>query len=51
MRKNLLEVENVQNVKKTRIGDYRVIYYISDNAGFAELIDIGLRKHIYKKWD
>ncbi|MBR0472937.1 MAG: type II toxin-antitoxin system RelE/ParE family toxin [Methanosphaera sp.] len=37
--------------KKTRIGDYRVIYYISDNAGFVELIDIGLRKHIYKKWD
>lgn len=51
MLKNLLEVENAQNVKKTRIGDYRLIYYISDNNKFVELIDIGFRKNIYKKWD
>lgn len=37
--------------KKTRIGDYRIIYHISDNTNFVELIDIGLRKNIYKKWD
>lgn len=52
MLKNLLEVENAQNVKKTRIGDYRLIYYIvSDNNKFVELSDIGFRKNIYNKWD
>lgn len=37
--------------KKTSIGDYRFIYYILDNNKFVELIDIGLRKKIYKKRD
>ena len=50
MQKNLLKVENVQNVKKTRIVDYRIIYH-SDNTKFVELIDIGLRNNNYKKWD
>ncbi len=37
MQKNLLKVENVPNVKKTRIDDYRFIYYISDNNKFVTI--------------
>ena len=36
---------------KTRVGDYRIIYHISKRAKIVELIDIGPRKNIYKKWD
>ena len=37
--------------KKTRIGDYRIIYFIYESKKEVEIIDIGLRKNIYKKWD
>ena len=39
------------NCKKTRVGNYRIIYYISKRAKLVELIDIGPRKKVYKKWD
>ncbi len=34
--------------KKTRIGNYRIIYYIIEDKKIVEIIDIGLRKNI---WD
>ena len=37
--------------KKTRIGGYRLIYFIHEPTKEIEIIDIGLRKNIYKKWD
>lgn len=46
-----LKVENVQNVKKTRVGDYRIIYFINESTKEVEIIDIGPRRSIYKKWD
>ena len=46
-----LRVKSVQNVKKTRVGNYRIIYYINKSRNAVEIIDIGIRKNIYKKWD
>ena len=37
--------------KKTRIGDYRMIYYIYQSEKEIQILDIGHRKNIYKKWD
>lgn len=37
--------------KKTRVGNYRIIYYINKSRNAVEIIDIGIRKNIYKKWD
>lgn len=37
--------------KKTRVGDYRIIYFINESTKEVEIIDIGPRKSIYKKWD
>lgn len=37
--------------KKTRIGDYRMIYFIHESRKEIEIIDFDLRKKIYKKWD
>ena len=37
--------------KKTRVGDYRIIYFINESTKEVEIIDIGPRRSIYKKWD
>lgn len=37
--------------KKTRVGEYRIIYFINEPKKEVEIIDIGPRKNIYKKWD
>ena len=37
--------------KKTRVGEYRIIYFINEAKKEIEIIDIGSRKNIYKKWD
>ena len=37
--------------KKTRVGEYRIIYFINKPKKEVEIIDIGSRKNIYKKWD
>ena len=37
--------------KKTRVGDYRIIYFINESTREVEIIDIGPRRTIYKKWD
>ena len=37
--------------KKTRVGNYRIIYFIKESTKEVEIIDIGLRKVIYKKWN
>lgn len=37
--------------KKTRIGEYRIIYFVNEIKKEIEIIDIGPRKNIYKKWD
>ena len=36
--------------KKTRVGDYRIIYFINESTKEVEIIDIGPRRSIYKKW-
>ena len=37
--------------KKTRVGDYRIIYFINESKKEVEIIDIGPRRSIYKKWN
>ncbi len=37
--------------KKTRVGNYRIIYFINESTKEVEIIDIGPRRTIYKKWD
>ena len=37
--------------KKTRVGKYRIIYFIDELKKEIEIIDIGPRGTIYKKWD
>ena len=37
--------------KKTRVGGYRIIYFINESTKEVEIIDIGSRRNIYKKWD
>ena len=37
--------------KKTRVGSYRIIYFINESTKEVEIIDIGPRRSIYKKWD
>lgn len=37
--------------KKTRVGDYRIMYFINELTKEVEIIDIGPRRNIYKKWD
>ncbi len=37
--------------KKTRVGDYRIIYFINESTKEVEIIDIGPRRSIYKKWN
>ncbi|MBQ6813771.1 MAG: type II toxin-antitoxin system RelE/ParE family toxin [Methanobrevibacter sp.] len=37
--------------KKTRMGNYRIIYYINKPMNAIQIIDIGPRKNIYKKWN
>jgi len=37
--------------KKTRVGGYRLIYFIHESTKEIEIVDIGIRKNIYKKWD
>ena len=37
--------------KKTRVGDYRIIYFVMELTKEVEIIDIGPRSSIYKKWD
>ncbi|MDO5824884.1 MAG: hypothetical protein BZ137_06105 [Methanosphaera sp. rholeuAM130] len=37
--------------KKTRVGDYRIIYYVNESLNIVQIIDIDHRKKIYKKWD
>ena len=46
-----LKVKNVLNIKKTRVGDYRIMYFIKESTKEVEIIDIGPRRNIYKKWD
>ena len=35
---------------KTKIGDYRIIYYVHKSRKQVEIIDIGLREGVYDKW-
>ncbi len=45
---NIIKMKNYNNAYRLRIGDYRVVYYISNNTTI--LIDrIGLRGQIYKR--
>ena len=37
--------------KKTRVGNYRIIYFIKESTKEVEIIDIGPRRTIYKKWN
>ena len=37
--------------KKTRVSNYRIIYFINESTKEVEIIDIGPRKSIYKKWN
>ena len=37
--------------KKTRVGGYRIIYFINESTKEIEIIDIGSRGNIYKRWD
>ena len=37
--------------KKTRVCDYRIIYFIKESTKEVEIIDIGSRRNVYKKWD
>ena len=37
--------------KKTRVGNYRIIYFIKESTKEVEIIDIGPRRSIYKKWN
>lgn len=37
--------------KKTGVGDYRIIYFINESTKEVEIIDIGPRRSIYKKWN
>lgn len=37
--------------KKTRVGKFRIIFFIDESKKEIEIIDIGPRKSIYKKWD
>ena len=37
--------------KKTRVGDYRIINFINESTKEVEIIDIGPRRSIYKKWN
>ena len=36
--------------KKARVGDYRIIYFIYDSLNEVQILDIGHRSRIYKKW-
>ena len=36
---------------KTRVGSYRIIYFVNELTKEVEIIDIGPRRSIYKKWD
>ncbi len=49
-RKVHLKVKSAPNVK-TRVGKYRIIYFIDELKKEIEIIDIGPRNKIYKKWD
>ena len=46
-----LKSKKCPKCKKTRMGNYRIIYFINESRKEIEIIDIGLRKNIYKKWD
>ena len=35
--------------KKTRVGDYRIIYFVNGSTNEFEIIDIGYGRSIYKK--
>lgn len=37
--------------KKTRVGMYRIIYFIDESKKEIEIVDIGPWKNIYKKLD
>lgn len=37
--------------RKTRVGGYRIIYFINESRKEIVIIDIGSRGNIYKKWD
>ena len=36
--------------KRARVGDYRIIYFIYDSKNAVQILDIGKRATIYKKW-
>ncbi|WP_407382104.1 type II toxin-antitoxin system RelE family toxin [Methanobrevibacter sp.] len=36
---------------KTRVGSYRIVYFVNELTKEVEIIDIGPRKSIYKKWN
>ena len=48
---NSFKSKKCPKCKKTRMGNYRIIYFIHESKKEIEIIDIGLRKNIYKKWD
>lgn len=48
---NSFKSKKCPKCKKTRMGNYRIIYFINESRKEIEIIDIGLRKNIYKKWD
>lgn len=48
---NSFKSKKCPKCKKTRMENYRIIYFINESRKEIEIIDIGLRKNIYKKWD
>lgn len=48
---NSFKSKKCPKCKKTRVGGYRIIYFINEPTKEVEIIDIGPRKSIYKKWN
>ena len=48
---NSFKSKKCPKCKKTRVGNYRIIYFINEFRKEIEIIDIGPRRTIYKKWD
>ena len=38
------------NAYRIRVGNYRIVYDIDDKARVVDVLDIGNRKDIYRRW-
>ena len=38
------------NAYRVRVGDYRIVYDIDDKGQVVEVLDVGNRKDIYRRW-